>query len=318
MTGRLPRPQSLSLGLCVQPAAATHPSHCVKVTSYLPAANGRAKVTLRCGPSSGLRPRSLGGDPIMNSPAGTTIISGQSTQSRNPSFGAAASPARLPFSWAADTDRSNRTSRRKAIATRKVGSTMFNTEFASLLKGHQFGQMLVSTHAKFIVRARAARAAAFYLISRLPSSNDLVAAKLADMSEDVLVPCSWARRLGIYRQRSPPPFRGHASRAATPAVRTGFSTSNRGSKFHGFHSCRASTRRWRSVPLPEPCTRSRGLWVGRQVARVEQEGNGLRRERLYRPGRFLSAVPNCMDLSRIGDISSWVSVEYDQIGKFAR
>src|SRR5262249_12936850 len=127
MTGRLPRPQSLSPGFCVQPAAATHHSHCAKLASYLPAANGCAKVTLRGGPSSGLRPRSLGGDPIMNSPAGTTIISGQSAQSRNTSLGPAVSPARLPFSWAADTDGWNRTSRRRAIATRKVGSTIFST-----------------------------------------------------------------------------------------------------------------------------------------------------------------------------------------------
>src|SRR5215831_15808285 len=147
MTGRLPRPQSLSPGLCVQPAAATHASHCAKVTSYLPAANGRAKVTLRCGPSSGLRPRSLGGDPIMNSPAGTTIISGQSAQSRNTSLGPAASPARLPLSWASDTDSWNRTSRRRAIATRKVGSTDFqHLHLPVSWKGYQFGQMLVSPH----------------------------------------------------------------------------------------------------------------------------------------------------------------------------
>ena len=146
MTGRLPRPQSLSPGLCVQPAPATHASHCAKVTSYLPAAKGCAKVTLRCGPSSGLRPRSLGGDPIMNSPAGTTTISGQSAQSRNASL--AASPARLSFSWASATDSWNRIRCRKAIAIRNVGSTIFSTAFASILEGHEFGRMLVSTHAK--------------------------------------------------------------------------------------------------------------------------------------------------------------------------
>src|SRR5688572_26565265 len=70
MIGRLPRPQLLSLGLCVQPASATHASHCAKVTSYLPTAKGCAKVTLRCGPSSRLRPRSPGCDPMRNSPAG--------------------------------------------------------------------------------------------------------------------------------------------------------------------------------------------------------------------------------------------------------
>ena len=48
-----------SPGLCVQPSSATQASHCAKVTSNLPTAKGCAKVTLRCGPSSGLRPFSL-------------------------------------------------------------------------------------------------------------------------------------------------------------------------------------------------------------------------------------------------------------------
>src|SRR5262249_4387936 len=135
MTGRLPRPQSLSPGLCVQPAAATHASHWAKVTSYLPAAKGCAKVTLRCGPSSGLRPRSLGGDPIMNSPAGTAIISGHSAQSWNVFLGPAASPDRLPLSWASDTDSCNRMRRRKVIVTRKVGPTALSTGFDRLLQG---------------------------------------------------------------------------------------------------------------------------------------------------------------------------------------
>src|SRR5689334_19714668 len=134
MTGRLPRPQSLSPGLCVQPAAAMHASHCAKVTSYLPTANGCAKLTLRCGPSSGLRPRSLAGDPMMNSPAGTAIISGQSEQSRNTSLAPAVSAARLPFSWAADPEIWNRMSRRRAIGTRKVGSTISALHIASLLE----------------------------------------------------------------------------------------------------------------------------------------------------------------------------------------
>ena len=134
MTGRLPRPQILSPGLCVQPASATHASHCAKVTSYLPAAKGWAKVTLRCGPSSWLRPRSLGGDPIMNSPAGTTTISGQAAQSRNASLGRR-SPARLSFCWASAPDSWNRIRRRKAIAIRNVGSTIFSTAFASILEG---------------------------------------------------------------------------------------------------------------------------------------------------------------------------------------
>src|SRR5262245_26867818 len=72
ITGRFPRPQPSSLGLYLQPPAAAHASHSASVSSNLPAAKGRAMLTL-C---------SLAGDPIMNLPAGTTTISGQSGQSR--------------------------------------------------------------------------------------------------------------------------------------------------------------------------------------------------------------------------------------------
>src|SRR5262249_26245763 len=61
-----------------QPPTDTQASQSINVTSYLETANGLAIVTLCWGPSSGIRPFSVGGDPIMNSPAGTTTISGQS------------------------------------------------------------------------------------------------------------------------------------------------------------------------------------------------------------------------------------------------
>src|SRR5215831_15637313 len=223
MTGRLPRPQSLSPGLCVQPAAATHASHCAKVTSYLPAANGCAKVTLRCGPSSGLRPRSLGGDPIMNSPAGTTIISGQSAQSRNTSLGPAASPARLPFSWAADTDSWNRTSRRKAIATRKVGSTIFSTCICQSLgrdinlakcwsrrtfAGHH-------AHGKRAGSSRGERGRFVpYLKDALTHAGMIVAGKVADVSEEVLLLSSTVAQQRSRRRQLYPPLA--AAVAAAP------------------------------------------------------------------------------------------------------
>src|SRR5262245_32504045 len=65
------------------------------------------------------------------------------------------------------------------------------------------------------------------------------------------------------------------------------------------------------------------VWVGlvthapQQICTSRTRGNGLRRERLYRARRFLSAVPNRVNLSRIGDVSTWVSIKYDQIGKLA-
>src|SRR5262245_29301282 len=79
MTGRLPRPQPLSLGLYLQPPTETQASHSAKVTSNFPTANAFAIVTL----CTGL----LISDPIMTSPAGTTTISGHSGQSLNVSFG---------------------------------------------------------------------------------------------------------------------------------------------------------------------------------------------------------------------------------------
>src|ERR1700733_7453508 len=67
MTGRRPRPQVSSLGWCLQPPSLEQASHCSKVTSNLPTANGWPIVTLCCGPSFLSRPRSVSGEPIMNS-----------------------------------------------------------------------------------------------------------------------------------------------------------------------------------------------------------------------------------------------------------
>jgi hypothetical protein len=88
MTGCRPRPQT-SGGLCWHPVtvSATHASHSAKVSSNLLTANGLAIVTLCWGPSSLHRLASSAGEPIMNSPAGTTTISGHSGQSLKVSFG---------------------------------------------------------------------------------------------------------------------------------------------------------------------------------------------------------------------------------------
>src|SRR5262249_43184957 len=81
--------------LVAHPPSPVQASHCANVTSYLPTAKGCWKVTLCCGPSSLPRPFSLSGEPIRNSPAGSTTISGQIGQSRNtrPNAGAWASCA---------------------------------------------------------------------------------------------------------------------------------------------------------------------------------------------------------------------------------
>src|SRR4051812_7326687 len=62
--------------------AETKAAHCSFVISNLPQANC-LMFTLCCGPSSGKRPGSLSGEPIIKLPAGTINISGQSLQSRN-------------------------------------------------------------------------------------------------------------------------------------------------------------------------------------------------------------------------------------------
>src|SRR5690349_2238730 len=82
MTGRLPRPKPESSAR-VHALSATHASHSSNVTSNLPTANGRARLTACTGPSLSTRPTSLSGDPIMNLPAGTTIIGGHTGQSLN-------------------------------------------------------------------------------------------------------------------------------------------------------------------------------------------------------------------------------------------
>src|SRR5262249_39568159 len=71
IAGRLPRPHLRSSGLFLQLPAETQASHSEKVKSNLPAANGSGLVTLCTGFSS-----LSSSEPIINSPAGTTTISG--------------------------------------------------------------------------------------------------------------------------------------------------------------------------------------------------------------------------------------------------
>src|SRR5262245_58058223 len=90
MTGRvsLPQPKSPARPSRWQPPIDTQASQSAYVTSNLETANGLAIVTLCCGPSLVLLSVSVAGDPIVNSPAGTTTIQGQSlAHSRKASFG---------------------------------------------------------------------------------------------------------------------------------------------------------------------------------------------------------------------------------------
>src|ERR1043166_763932 len=82
MTGRRPRPHPSSEGAWpAQPPAATHASHSSNVTAKRPTANGFAKTTVCCGPSSGPRSGSACGEPMMSVPAGIVTISGQRSHS---------------------------------------------------------------------------------------------------------------------------------------------------------------------------------------------------------------------------------------------
>src|SRR5438105_9806322 len=85
--GIRPWPAAAGLYAILQAPSATHAPHSANVTVARPAANGLSMVTLRCGPSSGLRSNSLDGEPIVNSPGGITTISGQVSHSLNTSFG---------------------------------------------------------------------------------------------------------------------------------------------------------------------------------------------------------------------------------------
>src|SRR5215471_2782497 len=82
IAGRLPCPQPRSSGLYLQPPAETQASHSAKVASNFPTANGLAIVTLCTGFSL-----LYSSEPIMNSPAGTTTISGHVSQSLKLSLG---------------------------------------------------------------------------------------------------------------------------------------------------------------------------------------------------------------------------------------
>src|ERR1700730_1154487 len=75
ITGISPRPQRS--GTRGHAPAATQASHSSNVTSNLETANGLAIVTSCCGRSLASRPDSFSGEPIMNLPGGTTIITGQ-------------------------------------------------------------------------------------------------------------------------------------------------------------------------------------------------------------------------------------------------
>ena len=78
--GRVPRPQPTSPARPSrgQPPTETQASQSANVTSNLETANGLAIVTRAGGLHCRSGPFQSAGDPIMNSPAGTTIISGQS------------------------------------------------------------------------------------------------------------------------------------------------------------------------------------------------------------------------------------------------
>ena len=69
------------------PASFTKAANSPTVTGYLPTANGRANVTTCCGPWAIPSVASLGGEPMVKLPPGTTTISGQFAHSRNESFG---------------------------------------------------------------------------------------------------------------------------------------------------------------------------------------------------------------------------------------
>src|SRR5215468_12248285 len=79
--------QRWHLELASYPFSRTKAANWSTVTWSLPTANGLPIVTTCCGPSSLLRSFSPSGDPIVNDPAGTTTISGQSAHSRNVSLG---------------------------------------------------------------------------------------------------------------------------------------------------------------------------------------------------------------------------------------
>src|SRR6202047_115457 len=75
ITGISPRPPRS--GTRGHAAAATQASHSSNVTSNLETANGFATVTSCGGPSLASRSDSFSGEPIMNLPAGMTVIAGQ-------------------------------------------------------------------------------------------------------------------------------------------------------------------------------------------------------------------------------------------------
>src|SRR5215475_7696154 len=75
IAGILPRPQTS--GTRGHAAAATQASHSSNVTSNLETANGFVIVTSCSGPSLAFLSGSFSGEPMMNFPEGTTIITGQ-------------------------------------------------------------------------------------------------------------------------------------------------------------------------------------------------------------------------------------------------
>src|SRR5262245_32569337 len=75
ITGIRPRPQWS--GTRGHRTAATQASHSSKLTSNLDTANGSATETSRWGPSLASRSGSSSGEPIVNLPAGMTIMTGQ-------------------------------------------------------------------------------------------------------------------------------------------------------------------------------------------------------------------------------------------------
>ena len=82
MTGRVSRPHSTSSGLySPHSPSATHASHSLNVTSWIPTANEFAILTGCCESSLSRRCLSSSGEPIVKSPAGTTTMTGHTGQS---------------------------------------------------------------------------------------------------------------------------------------------------------------------------------------------------------------------------------------------
>ena len=116
-TGRFPRPQPSSSGLCEHPPPRRHAPHSSNVTSYTPTAIGSPIVTRCTGPSSSSRPSSPRGLPILYDPVPTTTSSGHPAQSRNRCPGAFSRPSRSRTSASPRNRRADATCRPPGYAS---------------------------------------------------------------------------------------------------------------------------------------------------------------------------------------------------------